>query len=78
MKDNEKLCLYCEHCVLSLSTPDWSDWTPGNEFKLWCSKNHWDFDPYATSKLSMAESLRKAMTCTDYALSAEAKEIMES
>ena len=74
---NEKLCLFCKHCDLTLREPDWSEWTFGNEFGLWCAMQHWVFDSYNTSKLSLAACLQTAETCSDYVLSDAAKERLE-
>ena len=78
MTEPEPLCLFCEHCDLTLSEANWSEWTLGNNFDLWCAKQHWRFDSYDTSKLSLAACLQTAKTCVDYTLSYEAKVRLEA
>lgn len=63
----EKLCLFCEHCYLSLGYEWYSDETPGGPGYVECYKEHFaDIDSEGTNKIKLAEIVLKARTCPDF------------
>lgn len=62
----EQLCLFCKRFTMVAEEPDWSDVTPGSNFEMYCSKNHWDFDTRKASEDDFRKTLLTAEDCKDY------------
>lgn len=45
-----KCCVECEFMSIQTGSPAYSEWTPGEDFTMSCSKEVWDFDPYGTEQ----------------------------
>lgn len=61
-----KLCWWCPFFRYSQGTPDYSEYTPGEDFSISCAKNHWNFDQQETSLEQFREILETAQTCKDF------------
>ena len=67
----EKLCWFCEHFIYRQAEPDYSEFTPGEDFDIICIKNHWEFSPFHTSQDEFGAMLNAAKTCPDFVLRKE-------
>lgn len=67
LKDAGRLCLWCEHCYLSMGTPGYSELTPGDEMEMECQKGHFKFQRYGLES-EYRKILLTAIKCPDYKL----------
>jgi hypothetical protein len=64
-----KNCIFCTHFQYSKATPDWSEYTPGNDLTIGCGnfdKCHWLVEPYVTNEAAFLEHMQSAETCPDF------------
>jgi len=66
IKPENKLCWFCIHFYYNQASPDYSEYTPGDDFSISCGKNHWDFNAYRTSQEEFGKMLSTARTCPDF------------
>lgn len=59
-------CLGCKHFSIDTAIEDWSEWTPGQEFRMACANNIWKFDAYKEDTESFCKKLRMAKDCAYY------------
>ena len=69
----EKLCFWCKHFWIGDAIPDYSEYTPGSNFSMNCSKAHWVFDAELETEESFREKLLTALTCGDYEFNEDLK-----
>jgi hypothetical protein len=60
----EQTCWRCISFEVEFE-PDWSEVTPGAEFKLRCQQGHYDHSSYVTQE-EFAQSMEFGFTCPDY------------
>jgi hypothetical protein len=65
--NQQRICYGCKWFVLTLADPGYSEFTPGNDWAMSCSKDHWRFDPYTDYTDKFAQCLDTAQICPDYA-----------
>ena len=41
-----RVCLFCEHFYIVMSSPGYSEYTPGEEFKMSCDREVWEYQKY--------------------------------
>lgn len=58
-----KLCWDCKHIDFIAGDPGYSEYTPGNDFHLECSKNMWEFDNYGDQLSDFRQKLEVANVC---------------
>lgn len=56
----------CRHWDISVSEPNWSDWTPGRRFEMWCRNGHWLLDPYTDGTETLRRYMLMAGSCPDF------------
>ena len=61
-----KLCWLCKHFDYAQAFGGYSEYTPGSEFDISCSKNHWQFDSYKTDQKEFGKILSTAEHCGDF------------
>ena len=62
-------CVFCKHFCFSLGTPDYSDYTPGEDASLSCDKEYWDIRNYEDDcERKFREALKLAQTCKEFVL----------
>lgn len=66
MSNRFKVCWLCKHFYYSTATSDWSEYTPGNDFEMFCEQRHWRFDSFETSQEDFGKMLSTAENCKDY------------
>jgi hypothetical protein len=59
-------CWECKHFTYCPATPDYSEYTPGSNFDIWCNKNIWKFDAYITTQKEFEKILQTAKTCDKF------------
>lgn len=64
----EPLCLWCQHFDMEIGRPAWSDVTPGEEFEISCSLNHWEW-LRGNDENDYRACIIRARSCPDYRLS---------
>ncbi len=69
LKEEGRICLFCEHFRVHMAEPDCSEYTPGSNFSIECTKHHWSFDPYADGQVDYARCLATAQNCPEYQFS---------
>ena len=65
MKTN-RICIFCKHFWIHSGEAGFGDHTPGQEFQMYCSKNKWEFDSYATSTNQYRETLETGLNCNEF------------
>lgn len=63
---NEITCLECKHMVLSLGSPEYSEYTPGFSAEMYCLKSHWQYDAFNDGKKQVKVKLYTIRTCPDF------------
>ena len=60
-------CLFCDHCYMDTGESRYSEYTPGSDWSISCSKNVFSEQdgPDLTQK-AFGELLMKAVTCEHY------------
>lgn len=60
----KKLCLFCKYFYFSGAEIGYSEYTPGSEVEMYCTKRVWDkYDVY-----DIRETFKTAETCKKYKL----------
>jgi hypothetical protein len=62
----DRLCIECKYWTIYAAEEGYSDWTPGSDFQMFCSKNHWTLDPYRDSEDKLREYYETAKECKDF------------
>jgi len=70
-----KTCLECKHFKIETETSSYSEMTPGDEFSMECSFDHWKVDPLSTTEDKFREFMAKAGTCKDFIIHPRVEEI---
>ena len=77
----DKSCLYCQYIDWGVSTSDWSECTPGDDFHCGCLKDKWTLSIENDTLEQYRNYLLMAETCQDFKLrsdiSKEAEDGME-
>jgi hypothetical protein len=58
-------CIGCKHFWVDMGSPGYSELTPGDDFSIYCNKNHWEFRKFSTEE-HFKQCLKTANTCQDY------------
>lgn len=66
IKPENKLCWFCTEFLYENAYPDYSEYTPGEDFRMLCLKRHWEFSASHTSQADFAKMLASARTCSDF------------
>ena len=61
-----RTCLGCCHFHVCTADPGYSEFTPGSEFTMGCTKDHWDFDAYLDGQKDLFKKITSARNCPDY------------
>ena len=61
-----RVCWECEHIIFNTAERDWSDVTPGDDFRLSCGKSYWEFEQYKDDLPDFRRKLESAETCKDF------------
>lgn len=63
-----KTCLECKYLNVASGDPGYSEYTPGYEWAMECSKDVWSIDPWSASTDQFRQWMRSAETCSKFAL----------
>lgn len=63
---DKKTCWSCEYIRIDNADPGYSEWTPGSDLSIYCTKSHWDFDNYDDDLKKFLTYINKAETCPDF------------
>ena len=62
-----KLCVYCEHFLITAKEPDHSSLTAGSSETIQCLKSHFYMVSDDIENLtSFRQNIEKGLTCTDF------------
>ena len=61
-----RLCYECKHMWITEAEAGYSEYTPGNDFRMLCIASHWTFDIWDVNKHTFRDILRTAQRCPDY------------
>ena len=61
-----KNCTMCEYCQLESGSPGYSEYTPGWDGSLSCSKGKWDVDFMEDDSASFRKKMQTANACEEY------------
>lgn len=64
-----KTCILCQHFHFDGGEPDYSEETPGTDWKCLCIKSHFHLDGYSACDDDFRDELLRAETCADFQLS---------
>lgn len=59
-------CLDCRHFAVRTREPDYSDYTPGEGFTMFCQLHHWMSDEWEDGTDAVRSHLRSARTCPQF------------
>jgi hypothetical protein len=62
----DAFCWECQNIWFCQASPGYSELTPGSDFSLLCSKNHWELDTYEDEEGTMGRFLKLAQRCPDF------------
>ena len=71
------ICQFCEHCYVQMAERGYSELTPGSDFSMVCTLNHWIFDPNSTQAHFRA-CITAARTCSDFSMNPRIKEELDA
>ncbi len=63
---SERHCLKCKHCWIDPGCPGYSEYTPGHDSSMSCTKQHWRLEEHEYSRDDMRKAFESAATCRDY------------
>ena len=63
-----KLCWGCKNFTYATGCPSYSEYTPGENFRISCEFNRWTFDPHSTSQEDFEKIINYAQKCDRYNL----------
>ena len=63
-----RVCWSCENCDYDSAEPGYSEYTPGSDFALSCSKNYWVLDTVYDTIDVFRKKLMSAESCADFKL----------
>ena len=63
-----KTCILCKHYLFFGGEPDYSDFTPGDEWESECKRGRWHMSGRHTYTEEYRETLLTANTCKDFEL----------
>lgn len=61
-----RICWSCRHVQFFQGSPDYSEYTPGSDFQLYCGKQYWEFDSHRDELSDFRTKLRSAEQCADF------------
>ena len=70
-------CMWCESFQVVEGEPDYSEYTPGCDWKMSCAKKHWEIDGLEITLGEYRENMLKALSCHEFKLSDDAKKMLE-
>jgi len=62
----ERICINCIHFQVESGTPDYSELTPGDEFRMACVKGYWELRNWVDTTESYRKKIYTALECKDY------------
>lgn len=62
----DKICIDCQKWVCFTAEPDYSDVTPGLDFRMYCKQGRWELDPYRDAEERIGEYFHMADGCKDF------------
>lgn len=63
-------CVECKHFWVSLNEPDWSEYTPGSDARIECTRGLWELKNSEGSKVFRLHIL-KAQSCDKFEKAAD-------
>ena len=60
------LCYSCQYFSISKAEGAWSEVTPGEDWRMECSKGVWEFDTYTDGIARFRECLTTAESCEHF------------
>lgn len=67
MKEYDKLyCVDCKHFYFSSGSPGYSEYTPGSDASLGCTKQKWEYEPNNDTDQSFRKKMKTADNCEEY------------
>ena len=67
-----RLCVTCIHFDIAAREPDWSEFTPGDAEKIYCTEGFW-FMFNCDGTAAFRANIAKAITCDKFVDAAERK-----
>ena len=61
-----KLCYQCENFYISIADCGYSEFTPGTDWGMSCTKNVWNFDPFEDDVNKFRACLETAQRCKKF------------
>jgi hypothetical protein len=56
----------CKHFNIETADPGWSEYTPGRDWSMTCSKNKWEFDSIMDGVEQFSKVLNTANDCDEF------------
>ena len=61
----KQTCWSCKHFSMILPTQDWSEYTPGSDWSMWCQKGQWPGSPDDSEEM-FGRCMEIGFTCPVY------------
>lgn len=61
-----RVCWSCEHLFFSPGSRSYSEWTPGDEFEMYCTRMYWEFRNHKDYLAEFRDKLMSAEVCGDF------------
>ncbi|MCK5019015.1 MAG: hypothetical protein KAS32_18285 [Candidatus Peribacteraceae bacterium] len=62
----EMICIFCKYLSFSEAFVGYSEYTPGHEASMYCTKGKWAIDFFDLSTEEYRETMLTAETCGEY------------
>ena len=62
----DKICINCKHIWMYFGSPEYSEWTPGDDWSFSCLKNHFEISGDNISDDKYRDTINKAKQCSQF------------